>query len=139
MFYIGKIHKDQSLLKYNENNGPVREVSNDGSVQKRKMALYENMDGVFIGVVSSKNGPYLFVNQKKFQFINKVWTARVTEHNGSHTFHLSMPDGAAIVHDYSPPEMDEIDPWMTSRSEDFFFWLAEKQDDSLFIDMWTDD
>ncbi|HZV64532.1 MAG TPA: hypothetical protein VFG03_06455 [Telluria sp.] len=101
-------------------------------------AAYVTFPDGYIGVYSSKDGPVLFVNNKKYLFTDQSWKISVREGSVNNKVRLSALNQSDIEFEYSKPVLDVLDPWSEKQFDDFYIWLSQKRDNREFIGMWTD-
>ncbi|WP_347330489.1 hypothetical protein [Marinimicrobium locisalis] len=128
------------LLDIDLNSGRTQEMSrSEATVSPKKKGFFEEWSRGYMYVLSGKSGPYLTVGQRKYYFSNPEWSAEVEKLKDENVFRLWERGRLVIEELYSPPQVDDLDPWSDEESEDFFVWLSNKKNDEEFIEMWTDE
>lgn len=139
LVYIRNRGSSGRYLEYDYAVGkPIREVEPDTVPGlRRKKANYIRHGDDFMGVIGSKYGPILFINNHQYPFRDSGWSAEVQEGDSESQF-IVREDGLEVLRiAYPPAAVDELDPWSDEETEDFFKSVAAKQNDQEFIRMWT--
>lgn len=136
--YIRNRNGESKALKYDPQSGPLLEVHLDGIKDKlRKKGCYVRHGDDFLGVIGTRNGPVLFVNDTIYPFSDSSWTPSI-EKKGTFNQFLIKENGNEVLRlNYSPSEVDELDPWSDEQSVDFYLWVVNKKQDDEFFEMWT--
>ena len=124
--YIRKKNEHPMVLEYQLGLGPVRQfaaVNLPDGVEKNR-GYYVEVDHVFIGVYSSKNGPVFFHDKKEYFLADDGYSAEVQKKKGKHIFSLKYKNKVCVEIKYQPVEDINFDNWSTEETMDFFLWLT---------------
>lgn len=136
-----KNKSDQNrLLKVDLSCGRIQEICrSEGTfpppIQK---GFFEKWSKGYMYALSGSNGPCLTVGTRSYDFRSPEWKAEVEKLGNGNVFRLCEEGRLVIEELYSPPSVDELDPWSDEESEDFFVWISNKKNDEELIEMWTD-
>ncbi len=137
IFLTNKSDRNQ-LLRYSHESGPIDECPRISCQYKpTPRGVYAKFDGMFVGAIGSKLGPFLFIGTQEYYFSDKSWSVKTFKEENRNVFSLINKGVVSLSIEYKPLDLDELDPWSDDESEDFFIWLEAKRNDEEFIEMWT--
>ena len=135
--YIKHKASREKCLRFNEVTGPIDEVDSQAEENLHSRALYTGFSGGYIGVLGSKTGPRLFINNDFFEFSDPSWEVKVEKLEDRHVFYLYQHGALLIKEDYIPPPILAWDPWSDEESDDLYMWLAAERNCKEIAEMWT--
>lgn len=137
--YIKHKHDSDRVLHYDYTLGPIREELRAGKKNEpRYRASYETYNGGFIGVMSSEKGPVFFINNKTYLFTDPSWKPLLQKHNDYNEFIIIQNDKEILKIQYTPPIIDDWDPWIDEDTEDLYYWLSTHKSNQELIREWTE-
>lgn len=138
VIFLRNRNDENKMLKYSLDFGPIDEIKKSKSSEKpRNKACYVKHQDKYLGVIGTPSGPIFFINNSFYPFLDTTWSVRVDKKENYNIFTFIKNGIEKIRIEYTPPKIDELDPWSDEESEDFYIWVSAKRKDKEFIVMWT--
>lgn len=124
--YINKMRHYPFVLEYQLEMGPIKQLlkTHLPADTEYNRGYYVEVNHVFIGLFSSKNGPVFFYDKKEYFLADENYTSEVQKNPGEYIFSLKYKNEMCVEIIYPPAEDIDFDNWSTEENMDFFLWLT---------------
>lgn len=115
------------VLEYMPGSGPVCQVERDKLPANIKTnGFYVEVNGVFVGVFASKDGPLFFYNKNEYLLSDPGYTSEVHKKTDEHIFVLKYKNEVCLSIRYLPVKYKNYDNWSDEITLDFFLWITDR-------------